>query len=211
MLHCPGIEWSHYMNWSRKVVFLCVFFTSSITAQDGKNTPRQVIFLGTIKGEITKVSEGGRKIEVKYKELVASAKSSTGTSIRGTSGKFRPPAQKELVFKEKNQELELRLQDESVVRLLDGTNPPAEKKSSTGKSSKSEDASDSEKQQDDKSDKKSSTKKTTKKSQETQHPGKPATPASLAKGQIIIVSVAREDMPGFSRLIATTVYVLGEK
>jgi hypothetical protein len=193
---------------------LSLVFTGAVTPQDGKQTPRQITFLGTIKGEISKVSDGGRKIEVKYKELVTTTKSMTGTMTRGTSGKYRPPNQKELVFKEKNKELELRLLEDSVVRLLDSADLPSESKSSSKKRSKGDDESDSDKKGDDdngKSSKKSGTKSSGKKPAEPQLPGKPGTPESLAKGQIIIVGVAREDMPNFSRLIATTIYVLGEK
>lgn len=193
---------------------LSLVFTGFVTAQEGKTTPRQITYLGTIKGEISKVSDGGRKIEVKYKELVTTTKSMTGTMTRGTSGKYRPPTPKELVLKEKNQELELRLLDESVVRLLDSATPPSESKSGSKKRSKGDDESDSDKKDDDdnsKANKKSGTKSSGKKPAEPKHPGKAGTPESLAKGQIIIVGVAREDMPNYSRLIATTIYVLGEK
>lgn len=192
---------------------LSLVFTGTVIPQDGKQTSRQITYLATIKGEISKVSDGGRKIEVKYKEVVTTTKTMTSTMTRGTSGKYRPPNQKELVFKEKNQELELRLLDESVVRLLDSATLPSESKTSSKKRSKG-DESDSDKKGDEdnsKSSKKSGTKSSGKKPAEPQHPGKPGTPESLSKGQIIIVGVAREDMPNFSRLIATTIYVLGEK
>ncbi len=193
---------------------LSLLIIGSEPAQEGKTSPRQITYLGTIKGEISKVSEGGRKIEVKYKELVTTSKSMTGTTTRGTSGKYRPPTPKELVFKEKSQELELRLLEDSVVRLLDSSTPPSEPKSASKKRSKTDDGSESDKQNDEdnsKASKKSGTKSSAKKSAEPKPPGKAGSPESLAKGQIIIVGVAREDMPNYSRLIATTIYVLGEK
>lgn len=201
------------------ILVMLVHSPSQNLAQDGKEskTPRALTLLGTIKGEVSKVSEGGRKIEVKYKELVTSTRSSGSTTVRGgASSKYRPPASKELVLKEKNQELELRLLDNSIVRLLDGAKASSDsksnskKKTSTKSSTKKETRDDDEKKDADTTDSKPPT-KNSKKPSEPALPGKAGQTTDIAKGQIVIVSVAREDLPGFSRLIATSVYILGEK
>lgn len=175
-------------------------------------------FLGTIKGEVDKVSEGGRKIEVKYKELVATTRSVGSSLPRTSSAKLRPPTPKELVLKEKNQELELRVLNETIIRLVDAAaqeeskSPP--RKSSSSKASKKEMDKDDDSRQDQKQDDppaKKNSSKTPRKPAEQQLPGKPGDVTSLAKGQIVIVSVSREDLPGYSRLVASTIYILGEK
>ena len=199
-------------------------------AQEAKNSkdskPKGTLtLLGTIKGEVDKVSDGGHKIEVKYKEMVT-APSRSSTTRGSSSGKFRPPVPKEFTLKEKNQEIEVRVLDNAVVRILDGseTTPPAkgtDKKKSDKATDKKDDKSDAgddedktkSKQSDTAADKSKdkTTAKSSKKTTEPPLPGKPSDPGSLVKGQVIIVTVLREDLPGFSRLVASTIYILGEK
>jgi hypothetical protein len=183
---------------------VCLLIVLAPAPDDPKQPTSKITYLGTIKGEIDKVSDAGRKIEVKYKELVSTSR--TITMPRGTGGKFRGTPPKELVMKEKNQELQLRLHDETIIRILDEASEP---KSNSKKKSKGEEGKKDEEADDDKSSKKNSSK--SKKTTEPQHPGKPGTPESLVKGQIVLVSIAREDLPGYSRLIATTIYIMGEK
>ena len=187
-------------------------------AADDKPARKPVYtFLGTIKGEIDKVSDGGRKIEVKYKELVATTKTATNTLPRSSGGKMRLPPPKELVMKEKSQELELRVIDETVIRLIDGAGQ-SEQKSSPRKAGSAKNKKDAgkdedtreEEKQDDPPAKKSPGKSTARKT-EPQYPGKAGDVSSLMKGQIVVVNVYREDLPGYSRLVAHTIYILGEK
>lgn len=206
-----------------------LFCPAVAEAQEAKNSkdskPKGTLtLLGTIKGEVDKVSDGGHKIEVKYKEMVTAPSHSSTT--RGSSyAKFRPPVPKEFTIKEKNQEIEVRLLDNAVIRILEAPEsaPPAkgsdkksdkatdkkEDKSGTGddddksKSSQSDTASDKPKDK--------TAAKSSKKTTEPTLPGKPGKPGSLVKGQVIIVTVLREDLPGFSRLVASAIYILGEK
>jgi hypothetical protein len=55
------------------------------------------------------------------------------------------------------------------------------------------------------------TSKSSKKTTEPPLPGKAGDPGSLVKGQVVIVTIYREDLPGFSRFVASTIYILGEK
>lgn len=195
------------------------FVQTCAMAQENKTKPAPVYtLLGTIKGEVTKVSDGGKKIEVKYKELVTSARSTANPYFtRGsTSAKFRPPQQKELYFKEKNQELDLRLVEKTVVRVLDTSDLPAEsdkkKKGGVAKKDDDDDASDDDMKKEKQEKGKSKAEgKTNKKSSDQSLPGKAGDPGSLVKGQYVIVTVYREDLPGFNRLIAGSIYILGEK
>lgn len=193
-----------------------------LEAQEAKvtKTPRNITYLGTIKGEVSKVSDGGRKVEVKYKELVTTSVRSNSSSARGgVSGKYRPAVPKELALKEKSQELELRLLDTSIVRLLASADQledktTSKKKASPGSGKKNMEGDSGDKKEEETDESKLSKKpatKSTKKPTEPSLPGKPGDPGSIVKGQIVIVEVAREDLPGFSRLIASTVYILGEK
>ena len=208
-----------------------LFCPPGALAQEAKNSKESkpkgtLTLLGTIKGEVDKVSDGGHKIEVKYKEMVATPNRSS-TSTRGSSSaKFRPPLPKEFTLKEKNQEIEVRLLDNAVIRILDGTEaaPPAkgiDKKKSDKATDKKDDKSDagddehkSKSNQSDTAADKSKDKtaaKSSKKTSEPPLPGKPGDPGSLVKGQVIIITVLREDLPGFSRFVASTIYILGEK
>ncbi|HMP17910.1 MAG TPA: hypothetical protein PKD72_12860, partial [Gemmatales bacterium] len=143
--------------------------------------------------------------------------SSTNTGIpRRSSSKLRTPPPKELVLKEKNETLELRLHEEAVIRILD-SNALDSKSDSKRKSKSTSDDEDADTHDDEdsatqqKNQNKSVNKSGSKKTSSVQLPGKAGTAESLAKGQIALVSVAREDLPGYSRLIATAVYILGEK
>jgi hypothetical protein len=193
----------------RSVTIAILLTSASMTWADDVPARKGVFtFLGTIKGEIDKVSEGGRRIEVKYKELVATTRTATNVLPRSSGGKMRMPAPKELVLKEKNQELDLRLLDESVIRLIDVASQAPPRKSSSTKSKKDDSSKEEEKQDD--SARKPAGKSKSKKA-EPQYPGKPGNFSSLAKGQIVLVDVYREDFPGYSRLVAHTIYILGEK
>ncbi|HMO35669.1 MAG TPA: hypothetical protein PKA06_06475 [Gemmatales bacterium] len=191
------------------------FAVPSVHWRDGEQTPSRIIYLGVIKGEISKVSDGGKKFSVKYKELITTSRTITGIPRRSSS-KLRTPPPKELVLKEKNETLELRLHEEAVIRILDSNalDSKSDSKRKTKSTSDDEDADthddeDSATQQ--KNQNKSVNKSGSKKTSSLQLPGKAGTAESLAKGQIALVSVAREDLPGYSRLIATAVYILGEK
>ncbi|HQR05809.1 MAG TPA: hypothetical protein PLN21_03250 [Gemmatales bacterium] len=203
------------------VLILALFWYATGWSQDGKNSkdskPKGTLtLLGTIKGEIDKVSDGGRKLEVKYKEMVTTTtRSSSSTTTRGsTSGKYRPPVPKEFTQKEKNQEIEVRLLDNTVIRILETSEtPPPSKGTDKKKSDKGTDKNENKGDADDEHEKtknKTPT-KSAKKSSEPSLPGKPGDLSSLLKGQIIIITVYREDLPGFSRLVANTIYILGEK
>ena len=223
----------------RNAMILAMLLAASVLwhpagwAQENKNSkdskPKGTLtLLGTIKGEVDKVSDAGHKIEVKYKETVAStSRSSSSSTTRGSSSaKFRPPIPKEFTLKEKSQEVELRLLDNAVIRILDvnETAPPAkgtDKKKSDKTADKKEDQSDTgddnDKTKSNKADstaekvKNKSGSNSSKKTTESPLPGKPGKPGSLMKGQVIIVTILREDLPGFSRLVASTIYILGEK
>lgn len=203
------------------VLIITLFCYASGWSQEGKNSkdskPKGTLtLLGTIKGEIDKVSDGGRKLEVKYKEMVPSAiRSSPPTTSKGsTSGKYRPPVPKEFVLKEKNQEIEVRLLDNAVIRILETSEtPPPAKETDKKKSDKDADKND-EKNEAGKEKEKTKEKtptKSSRKASEPPLPGKPGDLSSLFKGQYIIITVYREDLPGFSRLVANTIYILGEK
>lgn len=192
-------------------------------AKNSKDTkPKGTLtLLGTIKGEIDKVSDGGRRLEVKYKEMVASTTRSgiSSTTTRGSaSGKFRPPVPKEFTQKEKNKEIEVRLLENPVIRILETSEAPAPSKG-TDKAKKKNDKEmekDKKEEKDDEDDEKDKAKEKTpakpsKKSNEPPLPGKAGDLTSLIKGQFIIITVYREDLPGFSRLVANTIYILGEK
>jgi hypothetical protein len=183
---------------------------SEVLSQDSKAS-RTLTFIGTFKGEITKVADKGNKIDVEYKELVTSATRSSGTTIRGgASGKYRPPLPREFTFKEKKKELELRVFDETIIRVLDNSQMPAGKINTTRKQQAKEDDETGRSQvEDDRSNK--SLSKTSRKRSEPPLPGKAVDRSSLAKGQVVIVQVAREDLQGFSRLVATSIVILGEK
>lgn len=212
----------HFFN--RCLLISCSFwlYAGLCSAQEGKTKPAGAYtLLGTIKGEVTKVSDGGKRIEVKYTDLVPTTRSS-GSSVmtRGSSGsgKFRPPVPKEFGLKEKNFELDLRLVESSVIRVLDTKELPADsagsdKKKKTGKQDDKDDADDEAMKTESKTKGKTTrpASKSTKKTSEPPLPGKPGDPGSLLKGQVVIVTVHREDLTGFSRLIASTIYILGEK
>lgn len=198
----------------------------SAWSQESKNSKESkpkgtLTLLGTIKGEIDKVSDGGRRLEVKYKEMVtATTRSSTSTTTRGSvSGKFRPPVPKEFTQKEKNKEIEVRLLEDPVIRILETSQAPAPSKGSDKtkkKSNKEEMEKDKKADQEEDSDDKTKVPekapgKPSKKTSEPPLPGKPGDLSSLMKGQFIIITVYREDLPGFSRLVANTIYILGEK
>jgi hypothetical protein len=204
------------------VLNISLSFNATGWSQETKNNkdskPKGTLtLLGTIKGEIDKVSDGGRKLEVKYKEMVTSTtRSSSSTTTKGsTSGKFRLPVPKEFVQKEKNQEIEVRLLENAVIRILETSETPPPSKG-TDKKKKSDKGSDKNEDKGDAGDEKDKTKdktptKPAKKSSEPPLPGKPGDLSSLSKGQFIIITVFREDLPGFSRLVANTIYILGEK
>lgn len=207
----------------RCLLIFCVFclYGGYCTAQEGKAKPAGAYtLLGTIKGEVTKVSDGGKRIEVKYTDLVPTTRSS-GSSVmtRGSSGsgKFRPPVPKEFGLKEKNFELDLRLVESSVIRVLDTKELPSDsagsdKKKKAGKQDDKDDADEEAMKTENKTKGKTRpANKGTKKTSEPPLPGKPGDPGSLLKGQVVIVTVHREDLTGFSRLVASTIYILGEK
>jgi hypothetical protein len=212
----------------RRAILLSLVLNISLSwyttawSQESKNSkdikPKGTLtLLGTIKGEIDKVSDGGRKLEVKYKEMVSSStRSSSSTTTKGsTSAKYRPPVPKEFAQKEKNQEIEVRLLDNAVIRILETSEAPAPSKG-TDKKKKSDKEADKNEDKNDTDDEKDKAKsktptKPSKKSGEPALPGKPGDLSSLLKGQIIIITVYREDLPGFSRLVASTIYILGEK
>ncbi len=158
--------------------------------------------LGTVQGDLVKVSDAGYKIEVKYKDVVTSTRSSGSSNWASSSARFRLPRTS---TKEKDQELELHiLPGVTAVRLLntDGKDDAAKKAE--------KDAKDAIKDQEQEEAVKKESKKPAKKKDRTL-PGVAAKPGDLKKGQVVIVTVAREELPGFSRLVATAVYVLGEK
>lgn len=194
-----------------QLMALAILIVLPVSSDDKPARKGVFTFLGTIKGEIDKVSEGGRRIEVKYRELVATTRTATNTLPRSSGGKMRVPAPKELVLKEKNQELDLRLLDETVIRLIDAaqSEQKAPPKKSSSKNKKDDDAKDDEKQDDPPA--KKSPGKTGNKKTEPQYPGKPGDYSSLVKGQVVLVTVYREDLSGYSRLVAHTIYILGEK
>ncbi|MBL8824572.1 MAG: hypothetical protein JNJ77_18445 [Planctomycetia bacterium] len=180
-------------------------------AQD-KKSPRALTFIGAFKGEISKVSDKGSKIEVEYKELVTSTtRSANNNTVRGgASGKYRPPVPKEFVFKEKTRELELRVHEDTVIRLLDNAQAPTDNQSTTRRKN-SQDSESKQNQTDDDASKSKTGSKTNRKRTESALPGKPGDRTNLSKGQVVIVQVAREDLQGFSRLVATSIIILGEK
>lgn len=182
-----------------------------VISQENK-TPRSLTFIGTFKGEITKVADKGNKIDVEYRELVTSATRSSGTTIRGgASGKYRPPVPREFTFREKTKELELRVYDEAIIRILDNSQMPAGKQSPARKKQAQDDADTGRSQSEEDTSKTKSGSKSNRKRTEAPLPGKAGDRSSLAKGQVVIVQVAREDLQGFSRLVATSIVILGEK
>jgi hypothetical protein len=199
-------------------------------AQETKNSKESkpkgtLTLLGTIKGEVDKVSDGGHKIEVKFKEMVTAPSRSTTTSRTSSYAKFRLPIPKEFTLKEKNQEIEVRLLDNAVIRILEASETAIPAKGSDKKGDKAIDKKDDKSGADDDDDKSKSHQtdnvsdkskdkiaaNSSKKTAESSLPGKPGKPGSLVKGQVIIVTVLREDLPGFSRFVASTIYILGEK
>lgn len=193
-------------------VFGVLVVLGGILADDAKKPaakepkPGPLTLLGTVKGDVSKVTEGGYKIDLKFREVVASlTESNPGQGASGYA-RFRLPG---VSTKDKSQKLELRLLPQSTVRLL----KPSEEKKGEGEKDVKE-ASEKELKDDADMKKKEGSKETKKpapKAKEKPLPGKPGTPRDLVKGQVVIVTVAREDLPGYSRLIATSVYVLGEK
>lgn len=173
------------------------------SSREEKTGPLTV--LGTVQGDLTKVSEGGYKIEVKYKDLVTTTRGSGSSSGASGSARFRLPR---TTVKEKNQEVELRVLPGTTIRLLN-TDKNGEKGDQAKKAEK--DARDAvQGQEDDREAAKQASKKPAKRKGRPL-PGSAGKPEDLKKGQVVIVTVAREDRPGFSRLIATSLYVLGEK
>lgn len=169
--------------------------------------------LGTIKGELVKVSDGGNKITVKYKETVPVSQtvhSGMLGRVAGTYGKFHPPAVKEWSTKEKSQDLEMRVLEKAVIRILSSKDLPSDDKGKGNR--KKEDASDDD---DDgatmKGKEKAAVGKGAKKSSEQKLPGKAGDIGSLVKGQVVIVNVMREDFSTYNRLVTNSIYILGEK
>jgi hypothetical protein len=182
----------------------CLLFTPGL-AQDRKKDapgpgpdarPGPLVVLGTVLGEITQVDDGGSKIEVKYKELVESTARRSVTGLR--AGRVRLP---NTTVKERNRELELRVYPATTIRLVnagpDGKGEAAAKEAAAeGEESDSRSTND---------------KKANKSGKERPLPGKAGERKDLAKGQVIIVTVAQERAAGFTRYVATSIYVLGEK
>lgn len=193
--------------------------TTSLADDDKSKSTKStgtMTFLGTVKGEIVKVSDGGNKITVKYKEMVATLQTSSSgamTRVGGSSSRFRPPSTREWGLKEKNQDLEVRLLDKPIIRLLSSRELPGEDKGKPRKKEGDSANKESDKETDDDANMKAKSKssKTTGKPAENNLPGKPGDPGSLAKGQVVVLNVIREDLPGFSRLVTGTIYILGEK
>lgn len=194
------------------VSLLILWIIPGETISQENKAPRSLTFIGTFKGEITKVADKGNKIDVEYKELVTSTARSSGTTIRGgASGKYRPPVPREFTFKEKTRELELRVHDETIIRVLDNSQLPAGKQSPARKKQTQDDAETERNQSEEDTSKTKSGSKTNRKRTEAPLPGKAGDRSSLLKGQVVIVQVAREDLQGFSRLVATSIVILGEK
>jgi hypothetical protein len=189
-------------------VLLCFF--SSIRGEDDKKESKgtgKLTLLGTLQGEISAVKDGGWKIEVKYKDLVPYNTRATVSSTQGAAAypRYRLPPQHVTNVKEKTQELELRLLESSKVRFI-----PFGKEGNKGK--KGGEAAHQEEKAENKQEGKQEGKQEanpTKKSKDL--PGKPGEPSQLAKGQLVNVTVAREEFPNFSRYVATVVLVVGEK
>lgn len=205
-----------------QATLICSTIVWSQETKNSKDTkPKGTLtLLGTIKGEIDKVSDGGRRLEVKYKEMVASTtRTNTSTTTKGSaSGKFRPPVPKEFTQKEKNKEIEVRLLENPVIRILETSEAPAPSKGTDRAKKKSDKEMEKDKKEDkdDEDDDKDKAREKTpakpsRKFSEPPLPGKPGDLTSLIKGQFIIITVYREDLPGFSRLVANTIYILGEK
>lgn len=198
---------------NKVMILLMMHFliVNEIDAQENK-APRNLVYVGAFKGEITKVIDKGGKIEVEYKELVTTTIRSPNTTVRGgTSGKYRPPVPREFTFKEKTRELELRVFEETIVRLMDNNSSSTEKTGTVRKKSTQEDSEAKISQSDEEATKTKSGAKANRKRVEAPLPGKAGDRSSLAKGQVVIVQVAREDLQGFSRLVATSIVILGEK
>lgn len=176
----------------------------------GKETKTgPLTFLGTVQGDLVKTSEGGYKIEVKYKDVVTATHGSS-SQFAFNAARFRLP---KTTTKEKNQELDLRvLPGITTIRLMNTDDKKADKDEQAKKAEK--DAKDAAmKDQDDADEAAKKGKENTKpaKKKERTLPGVAGKAGDLKKGQVVIVTVAREDLPGFSRLVATSIYVLGEK
>jgi hypothetical protein len=178
-------------------------------ADDEKSKTKQpagtITVLATLRGEIAKVSDGGWKIKVKYEDTVGEVSRATVSSTQGAANypRYHLPPLHLTNLKEKKEEVELRLLESTKVRFV-----PI-----TGEKSKGKGAKDTGSKDDKGGDAKAgaNTKSTEKKTKEPALPGKPGEPSQLAKGQIVNVTVAREDFPNFSRYVATVVIVVGEK
>jgi hypothetical protein len=187
--------------------------TAALLADDEKSKTKQptgtITVLATLRGEIAKVSDGGWKIKVKYEDVVGETSRATVSSTQGAANypRYHLPPLHLTNLKEKKEEVELRLLESTKVRFVPITGEKPKGKGSQDTASKDD-------KKDDKTDPKagaSTTKKTEKKTKEPALPGKAGEPSQLAKGQIVNVTVAREDFPNFSRYVATVVLVVGEK
>ncbi|MFT3882321.1 MAG: hypothetical protein QM703_22050 [Gemmatales bacterium] len=103
-----------------------------------------------------------------------------------------------------------------MIRILETSEAPAPSKGADKAKKKNDKEMDKKEDKDDEDDNKDKAKEKTptkpsKKSNDPPLPGKPGDLTSLIKGQFIIITVYREDLPGFSRLVANTIYILGEK
>ncbi len=165
-----------------------------------KNARGVLTALGTVRGEITKVSDGGHKIEVTYKELVPARVTRSELGLPRIGGRARFSNQN-YTLKEKDQEIEMRLLESTKVRLMPQGADDYMKKQKKESEKEAADAQENKKEA-------NPNKKTEKKSN---LPGKEGEPSQLSKGQFVIVNVAREDFPNFSRYVATMVIVVGEK
>lgn len=186
--------------------------TTALFADDEKSKTKQptgtITVLATLRGEIAKVSDGGWKIKVKYEDVVGETSRATVSSTQGAANypRYHLPPLHLTNLKEKKEEVELRLLESTKVRFV-----PITGEKPKGKGAK--DAGSKEDKSNDKGDAKAgaNTKSAEKKTKEPALPGKPGEPSQLTKGQIVNVTVAREDFPNFSRYVATVVIVVGEK
>jgi len=169
-----------------------------------------ITVLATLRGEIAKVSDGGWKIKVKYEDVVGETSRATVSSTQGAANypRYHLPPLHLTNLKEKKEEVELRLLESTKVRFVPFTGEKPKGKSPPDAAAKDNKSSD---KPDAKPGSNTTTKNGDKKSKEPALPGKPGEPSQLAKGQIVNVTVAREDFPNFSRYVATVVLVVGEK
>jgi hypothetical protein len=156
--------------------------------------PGPMVVLGTVHAEIIRVGDGGSKIAVRFKEIVQSNSRKNITGLR--TGRVRLPT-----LREKTQDVDLRVYPNTTIRLVnvgsDGKGAEAAKESAM----ENEDA-----------DNKSKTdKKSSNSTREKKLPGAKGERKDLVKGQVVIVTIAEEQAAGFSRYVATSIYVLGEK